>query len=40
MPEHKKISFLSLPTPLQRLDRISEQLGVGPYINSPDIRDL
>ena len=40
MPGHEKISFLSLPTPLQRLDRISEQLGVEFYIKRDDMTGL
>lgn len=38
--EHEKISFLHLPTPLERMDAISEDLGINLYIKRDDLTGL
>jgi len=37
---HKKTDFLHLPTPLERLDNISEDLGINLYIKRDDLTPL
>ena len=37
---HEKISFLHLPTPLERLDNISDDLGINLYIKRDDLTPL
>ena len=37
---HEKISFLHLPTPLERLDNLSEELGINLYIKRDDLTPL
>ncbi len=37
---HEKIDFLHLPTPLERLDNISEELGINLYIKRDDLTPL
>ena len=37
---HEKISFLYLPTPLERLNNLSKDLGINLYIKSEDLTPL
>ena len=37
---HEKINFLHLPTPLERLDNISDDLGINLYIKRDDLTPL
>ena len=37
---HEKISFLHLPTPLEKLDNLSEELGINLYIKRDDLTPL
>ena len=37
---HEKISFLHLPTPLERLDNISDALGINLFIKRDDLIPL
>ena len=37
---HEKISFLHLPTPLERLDNLSAELGINLYIKRDDLTPL
>ncbi len=37
---HENISFLHLPTPLERLDNLSEELGINLYIKRDDLTPL
>ncbi len=37
---HEKISFLHLPTPLERLDNLSEELGINLYVKRDDLTPL
>ena len=37
---HEKISFLHLPTPLERMNAISEDLGINLYMKRDDLTGL
>ena len=37
---HEKISFLHLPTPIERLDNLSAKLGINLYIKRDDLTPL
>ena len=37
---HEKISFLHLPTPLEKLDNLSEELGINLYIKRDDWAEI